>query len=970
MLNFTQITSTCVSMLSTPFPVDVPAPAVLPAFLLQLLEGAVQNISSSAGALRPLYLTIKGVGASILGVLPPGKLMHLQEELIKTLRNLDHSADLYCLAIFATLCTDKHCQPVAEDASSSQESESCIRSAATQTQDIYQPARQFFSSKKASKTLDVVVLRAIQSCSSASKLNPAQSIETLQLAREILQAVEPNEKAAWVQKNAAKVRKLYEKVRHSEADLGIRLAAFELISSLIAIISIPNDVVIGVEKLLQRPWTDYSMEGVMQAYAERFSDEFIVLRFTRALVAATECDISDTAAVFELIGLRSWVRCLTEAAKSSSLIRQTLLVALSSNKLQQPLQRFLTCKLPDATSVTRHERHTVCPAEIEESRQCLQREICDLLLRSAIHTTSTEVALDPSLASALLSKLTEAPLSSSPCQSVMVRPKNRLSAPSVSEVSNTPIVYRSAEDWRALLKEDLDRDSKNRHDLIIRRIDNVCRDLEARCDEVEKPLNEERERSKSLQTQLDQCQERCVRLEGEAEEQTLVLDSLQAEQNHLMAQRQAAQQSIQVISEALEEARAQLHLVQKEATDCAHTLREELRRVELEHCATIVAKDELIERGKVKSSSMESNLDYLREQLMCAGQEVSETKARLASALVTVTERDVKIQDLQSIIRKNKDDLNHQTSIGIQASGEVESLKEDIVALRSEADAMRAEHELDILKLNLAASESQEKIEYEVGVLNLEMSQQKSRYEEMLATLREESDRATNEKVRLTEEYDVSKANLIRKIERLNQERVMRAEEFAEAQDLSSKLVALMGKKPGQSTASPEKCSPLRKQSRRYTSLAGSSDPENIRAAPYRLLRSTTSSASGSTPKRIRVRRDSQPPSRHQIMIKTGSTTVKDIQDETRSEKRQPLEELAHNVNTDAVWACGQPPSEELHGTEPELDETAMQLEENNESQVMCDASFGGSYVFTSTDRRKFSSQDSAGVYDETTWDL
>jgi len=952
-------------MLSTPLPEDIAIPAGLPAFVLQLLDNAVQDVS--AGSLRPLYLTIKGVGASLLGVLPPGKLLHLQEELITVLRNLDHSASLHCLAIFATLCADKQCQPVTEDALSSQESESCMKSASTQTGDIYQPARQFFGSKKASKTLDLVILRAIQSCSSASKLGPAQSIETLQLVREIFEAVKPAEKATWVQKNAAKIRKLNDKVRSSEVDVGVRLAVFELTGSLTDILSVPRDVVIAVEKLLQRPLTGDGVQGIIQAYVERFSDEFIILKFTRALGAAAECDLSDMAAVDELTGLKCLVNCLAEAAKSSSLIRQTLLVALSSNKLQQPFQRFLTCRIPDAASTTRHERHMVCPAQMQDSRRSLQREICHLLLRSAFFTASAEVALDPSVAAALLDKLTESPLLPDPCQAFRPRLKSRLTLPLGSDVSNPPLALRSDEDWRTVLKEDLDRDSAYRYDRIIQGIGNVCRDLEARCNEVEKPLNDELERSNCLQSQLDLYKERCKELEGEVQEQTFVLDSLQTERSRLLVQKQMAEQSTQTVSEALEEAHAQLRLAHSEVANAVLASGEELRRLGLMHSATIVAKDEVIQTGKAKSSSLESQLDHHHEQLGFARQELSANRATLVSAEGRVTERDVKIEELQHVIQKVRDDLGHQTSISRQASEELEFIKQEMVVLRSEGDTMRAEHERDILQLNVTASESQEKLKYALSALNAEMSQQKSRSEETIAILRDESARTRNEQMKLTEEYEKSTADLMRIIERLNKERNMRAKEFAEAQDLSSKLMALMGNKSTPSVAAAAGFAPSSKQPRRHAAIAAISDQKNIQGVPQ------GSNASRAAPKRLRVRRGSQTPSRHQSIMVSGQKTVMVSLDGIGTEKRQPLEELQFNRQHEVASVLERQPVAELHGTEPHHDDTAMQIEENGMSQAMCDASFGESYVFTSTDHRKLSTQGFAageGVYDETTGDF
>jgi len=105
----------------------------------------------------------------------------------------------------------------------------------------------------------------------------------------------------------------------------------------------------------------------------------------------------------------------------------------------------------------------------------------------------------------------------------------------------------------------------------------------------------------------------------------------------------------------------------------------------------------------------------------------------------------------------------------------------------------------------------------------------------------------------------------------------------------------------------------------------------------------------------------------------TGHTMVNGFLDEAGTEKRQPLDELEYNVQHEAAVIFEQQPRERIQGTEPDQETTAMPLEENERSQATCDTSFGESYIFTSTDHRKLSSQDFAGgpgVYDETTGDL
>lgn len=291
-------------------------------------------------------------------------------------------------------------------------------------------------------------------------------------------------------------------------------------------------------------------------------------------------------------------------------------------------------------------------------------------------------------------------------------------------------------------------------------------------------------------------------------------------------------------------------------------------------------------------------------------------------------------------------------------------MKQEIVTLRSQGEFMRAEHERDILELRMIASESQEKLKYTLHALNAEISQQKSHSEETIATLRNECARTRHEHMKRTEEYEKNVAELMYNTARLNKERVMRAKEFAEAQDLSSKLMALMGNKSTPLVAATAGCTPSSKHSGRYTAITANSEQENIQCIPQ------GPSASRPAQKRLRVRQGSQTPSKHQSKVVSGYRTVMVSLDGTGAEKRQPLEELQSNVQREITSVPARHSVADLHCTEPHQDDTAMQIEENGMSQIMCDTSFGESYVFTSTDHRKLSTQDLGaehGVYDETT---
>lgn len=197
-------------MLSAPLREDTPLPASAAVFFLKVMETAAQT--ASALTIRPIYSMLAGVGPGLLDVMPEAEVRQFQDRLIRLLRNVDdQTANLLCLAIFARLVIRSTC-PSSTSAVSSQGPTSVNSTIRTEQPFRYNTIEQFFNQKRALKTLDLVVLRVIFACSNSSNLSLEDSVESLKLAREIIDAVSDEEKGLWLGSNGPKVRKLYEKV--------------------------------------------------------------------------------------------------------------------------------------------------------------------------------------------------------------------------------------------------------------------------------------------------------------------------------------------------------------------------------------------------------------------------------------------------------------------------------------------------------------------------------------------------------------------------------------------------------------------------------------------------------------------------------------------------------------------------------------------------------------------------------------
>ena len=164
--------------------------------------------------------------------MPADLVTRLQENLLRMLRAFevtDHSASLLCLAIVAKLASTEPTYLQTSDRlvwsdNISSPDASPLNEPISKLLGSSGSAKQFFTSKRAGKTLDLVVLKAILACSCSCVLSSSEIIESLKISEEIVDAVGKEEKRTWILTNGIKIRKLGGKILRPDIDVGIQCA--------------------------------------------------------------------------------------------------------------------------------------------------------------------------------------------------------------------------------------------------------------------------------------------------------------------------------------------------------------------------------------------------------------------------------------------------------------------------------------------------------------------------------------------------------------------------------------------------------------------------------------------------------------------------------------------------------------------------------------------------------------------------
>ena len=205
-------------MLSMPLPGALSSS--LPKFLGMLLSKAID--SRSPESIKPIFQVISGLGYGHIDDLPLSLVTRFQEQLTEILAKHDTKDPLpgpLCLGVLAIFASIRNDEKDYTNVSNKMQ--------VTDHEDVaqlerYAIARKFFTTKRAHKTLDVTIFKAIDVCSGSSMLSHDQGLEILEICISIIDAVSTHDKKAWVAKNPMRAEKFLEKIARPEIDRNLQ----------------------------------------------------------------------------------------------------------------------------------------------------------------------------------------------------------------------------------------------------------------------------------------------------------------------------------------------------------------------------------------------------------------------------------------------------------------------------------------------------------------------------------------------------------------------------------------------------------------------------------------------------------------------------------------------------------------------------------------------------------------------------
>ncbi|CUS13079.1 unnamed protein product [Tuber aestivum] len=758
--NWEKYAPACLALLSSPLPCEFPVPALILPVFLHCVEVATKNPCTES--IKDVYILVSNGHGYLAELLTPSQKSLLTDRLSGFLTTSDNAVLLLALTTMSCI------GPVLDGMGSG--------NAANKGEETRQKGgtKDFFSGRKAVKVMNLVTNIVIDVASRDSG-DLEYCLEQIRLATVIASNMTEKVKESLVD-NTLNIKKLVEKIQRPGLE---RRALREALNYAVALY--PQKSPIPALPPIVKSLSHQSIRDEAQSHSSLFlppsmarvlgtmSSQDYISDLIRSMFIASSFPPPMTSSSY--LGLRDrtqFTTSLTDLAIESQQLRTAILSSLVTNEFSRPIATFLSAhgKSPAYTC----QDCEVCPAGLLRLQNELAAALCTLILRAGVYSQKDDtIGLDPSLATSLLEKQLRLSKVNHVCSALYsARPNpNSPSTVSIFETSATPEIKTNNRDWRMHLREAMLRDASQQNDVIIAEVGKICRDLEIRCEGVEKPLREEEERSEKLRQNIKDLE---ARLEEETEERSSLKETLEHEREEFKYKLDGENEKAREHFSRIDDLERELQIARDEASRVRSESQEALEKLNAQH------KDEILRMGIESRKALEGLRSSHEAEIHQVHHSSQEALKELTASYEA--ERKVAQKVADTLALEHIEVLNQRQEAIEELEVHNRSLEQESDRLREALEEQRKEnHETDekIIRMD----ERIQIMDRELSELSLEMECQKTalgRKDNEVETLErqlraaksdtEDIERAMHAEITRTQEKLEHQKELIQELER------------------------------------------------------------------------------------------------------------------------------------------------------------------------------------------------------------
>ena len=341
-----------------------------------------------------------------------------------------------------------------------------------------------------------------------------------------------------------------------------------------------------------------------------------------------------------------------------------------------------------------HSTEEVCLSSYREAQARLHQSLSVMILKSVLHAPQCGNYFDASIMTLLLEDKFLRPVQHGSVGCSQRRPLKTITRKiSMCEAVSTPRMDSASLNWRDGLMREMTRDVDCRYEGIIRMVGEICRDLELRCDENERPLREEQSASRDLRARLESSERDKAALELQARDYQSTISALETERDCLANQVEATERHSKKLVTDLHDIHHEFDHTKIEAKRAVQVAVESARQQDLVYLATITGKDEVLEEQSLRLAStehhaktLEHELDRMRGLEANNAERISESETYVETMRTTITTLDHRVKDLHNELTQTEEQNAFNTAKVCDNMALIEELNNTIVALTEASD--------------------------------------------------------------------------------------------------------------------------------------------------------------------------------------------------------------------------------------------------------------------------------------------
>lgn len=704
-----------VTFLSHPLPEHMTMPAEAQTLFIRQFDQAAEE--PSLPNLRRVYHILKGTSSLLLGLLSSSSLHRLEEHLFDILRNNkgeNQSLSLYCLAIIKmTACESKNdfC-----NSNSQYDTQELLASTQLASTSRWTPEtmQQFFTDTKAQKTVQLVVLRAMLACTVSTSEPFDERMESLLLANEVVAAVAPHLREIWRKANSLVVGKLQDKVMSPSLEAQLKYQGYLFLAQVTEGSRVPATIMDNLRGIVVDPVRlRLALCGASSGQIGHLMDAGVFDENTVTTLLQQTVDFVTSSS-----NEQHWLETLSCL---QSLSDEMYAAMASDTKLSEGSMLALdviSCgrKLHKLRDLVRFSDEYACNGSGSACAAANQRACCKLVhslsrlfLRAALSSPHQSYSASQETVTLLLELHASTGSPSVKCSHTTPPSKRAIRESSFVEETNTP--DEAAPRWRDALSHHVQSRARTDEDRLTSVFAKACAELEARCEGIEMPLREERDKREMVERQYKELQQSYNNLEAENADRSIRFNAMEMERdqyiNDLESQRdevEGYERRIEELLETLQQAREDAERSTREAQSNAEAAR-------LEHAASSATKDEELEELQDQVQRTECELEEKANALRSFGEQMEQLQSSLAQAKIELESARLADEERQNTIAALEREKGEAVARAEEVSVEMRAARDDAIAQREaferDLSDMRQRAELD---LETASSECEERI--------------------------------------------------------------------------------------------------------------------------------------------------------------------------------------------------------------------------------------------------------------------